>query len=153
MIYKTLLIVILSAGLGFVSNHLNPNGIQVFTKQENAELTQKSVPDQPVAVQKQQVVQLLKQENALIIDARLPDAYHQSHIPGAVNISFEQLGMHFDKIESLPHDQWLITYCDDSACDLSELLAHELFNLGYQFVGYYKGGLEEWKQTEQVMHE
>ncbi|MDZ7724956.1 MAG: rhodanese-like domain-containing protein [candidate division KSB1 bacterium] len=149
---KITAILALSVLLGFISNSINPNGISLF-EQEQKEFKFDAPPAQPVSVSRSDLKQMIQKDACLILDARLPDAYNDAHIPGAVNIPFERLGMVYDKIQTLPKEKWLITYCDSPECDLGELLADELYNLGYEYVGYYKSGIEEWKQTEQVAHE
>lgn len=152
-VFKVGAIILLSIVFGFVSNYLNPNGIPFVEHEKKRAPITDAPPEHPVSVSKDELKKMLGEDNVVVLDARLSKAYEKAHIPGAVNIPFERLENVFDKIESFPSDKWLVTYCDNSACDLSELLARELYNLGYSYVGFYKGGIEDWTKTERVVHE
>lgn len=105
---------------------------------------------EPVVVSKSQVLQLIKEGRAVLLDARSKEEYQAGHIPGALHLPFEELGRYFDKVNSLPRDKWLITYCSGPPCDLGELLAFELVNIGFARVAVYQAGLDDWKKSQQV---
>ena len=52
---------------------------------------------------------------------------------------------------SLPKDNWLICYCDGPQCDLSELLAYQLMELGFEKVAIYHEGIEGWIKANKAV--
>ena len=86
---------------------------------------------------------------ATIIDARDPEDYLTSHIPGAINIPYDK-----DKkysqilIDSLVgKDKSIMIYCNDSTCDLGENLAKDLNQMGLFGILYFKDGYKIWNQN------
>ena len=47
----------------------------------------------------------------------------------------------------LSFDEEFAIYCTGPYCDDSELLARELFTLGYKKIVVYKGGIEGWLEA------
>lgn len=45
---------------------------------------------------------------AVVIDVRTAEAYRENHIPGAINIPYDQLKT---RAGELPKDKYLVTYC------------------------------------------
>lgn len=45
---------------------------------------------------------------AVIVDVRTAEAYRENHIPGAINIPYDQLKT---RAGELPKDKYLVTYC------------------------------------------
>lgn len=116
------------------------DSVLAAVSQQNASL------QEPLAINTRQARTLVKQ-GAVFIDARLPRAFKQEHIPGAVNIPFERMLEHQATIDSLFSDNWVITYCQDAACDLAGLLGWELFFQGFPNVAVYHPGLQAWKKA------
>jgi rhodanese-related sulfurtransferase len=50
----------------------------------------------------------LESEGSLLIDVRTASEYNSGHIPGAVNIPLNVLGMH---VVDIPVDQQVVLYC------------------------------------------
>jgi len=156
--FQSLIIIAASAILGFSANALNPNGVKIGartgpgdTKSDTTfSVLQDEPPDEPLVIGKTKIKSLMNNDNIVLIDARLPEEYEQGHMPGAVNIPFERLGRHIEQMDALPKDKWLVCYCGGPPCDLGELLAYELFNMGYQYVAIYQAGLDDWKKSEDV---
>jgi len=156
MIIEAALIIAASLVLGFTANALNPHKVELSSVRPSATVDSAALHDstaaleKPVAVNKQQLKQLLEQNSAVIIDARMPDEFNTGRIPGAINIPFELLGEYIDKIEGLQKEQWVICYCDGPPCDKGANLADELFFMGFQRTAYYHAGLADWMTTEEV---
>ena len=59
--------------------------------------------------------------------------------------------MPLDKVDSevrgtnLPTNTEIVVYCGGPKCSQSRMAAEKLVKLGYENVGAYEGGLEEWK--------
>ncbi len=86
---------------------------------------------------------------AVIVDARPADEYAAGHIPGAVNLPFDDV----QKIPNLAKSldtrgrAVVITYCGGGTCELSKDLAKALIEAGHRKVLVYMGGLPGWQQA------
>jgi len=157
IIIEIIVISAISIVFGFVNNAVNPNRVLVSTQRPVAEAADNAVIadsteslQHPIVVDKQQVKRLIKEEAAVLLDARLPEEYKAGHMPGAINVPVEMLGEFIDKIEALPKDAWVISYCDGPPCDKGKMLADELFYMDFTRVAYYDAGMDDWKKTEEV---
>jgi rhodanese-related sulfurtransferase len=91
---------------------------------------------------------MMESGDVYIIDARLPEAFDDGHIPGAINIPYDQLPDYYDGLtESVPTDATVICYCWSPTCDFSDQLATELKILGYADVLVFTGGWEDWQNA------
>jgi rhodanese-related sulfurtransferase len=79
---------------------------------------------------------------AWVIDVRSTDAYREGHIPGAHSIPIDQLT---SKLNSLPRDRVIVTYCGDITCPLSSKAALQLAEKGFR-VQHLVGGFAEWSR-------
>ena len=79
-------------------------------------------------------------EAVQIIDLRTPELYAQGHVPGALNILFEDLERNLGKLNK---DVTTVVYCYDIVCSLATKAALELAKKGYK-VKELVGGYEEW---------
>jgi rhodanese-related sulfurtransferase len=81
-----------------------------------------------------------------LVDALGERYFAADHIPGAINlphtVSDETLRA------ALPdRDAEIITYCANSACQNSHVLAHRLRVMGYRNVAVFPGGKQEWTEA------
>lgn len=85
---------------------------------------------------------------AIVIDARGEGEFAEGHIPGALNIPFDNFVEHFADLEAqVPMDATVVCYCRSVTCDLSDNLAQELRLMGYERVLLYRGGWDEWTEA------
>lgn len=89
------------------------------------------------------VTELKKYNNLNIIDIRGVEKYNSKHIPGAINISFEQLLINPGKY--LNHNNTYYIYCQKGI--QSRRLCSILLNMGYDVVNI-SGGYEAWILNE-----
>ena len=90
-------------------------------------------------------------KSALFVDARDPEEFHCTTIPGSINLPFEylpeeNLTQYVDS--SLAHcskDTHLIVFCSGEECDLSLHMARNLQELGYTNISIFFGGAREWE--------
>ena len=89
-----------------------------------------------------EAVKLMKAEkNYIILDVRRADEYAEGHIPGAINIANEVIGM--EKIPVLPDkSQLILVYCRSGR--RSKEASEKLVKLGYTNVVEF-GGILDWK--------
>ena len=90
--------------------------------------------------------QTLKQEmekkgKRLVIDVRNPQEYAAGHVPGAINIPFEQLQNKIQEMK-VPKNTILVTVCEHGG--RSSRAALELQKLGYQTSSFCR--LDSWKK-------
>lgn len=95
---------------------------------------------------------IFEEGNVLFLDARPFDQYAQGHIPGSINLPVnEDAGINLlfkleDMLNSAPK---LVAYCTGIGCDLSDILAKKLMEIGIPEtkIIVFKGGMEAWKQA------
>ena len=83
------------------------------------------------------------QDRPLLVDVRARDGYAEGHLPGAVNIPFEELPA---RLRELPKQRELVVYCWDTTCILSTKAAYILASKGYR-VKEMIGGIDVWKAS------
>lgn len=87
-----------------------------------------------------------KKSSVQFIDAREPEIFDEGHIPGAINIPFEELNQFADSLELLPKQNLVVFYCDGGDCHLSHDLAEWMLDHGWQRLAVYEGGWAEWSR-------
>ena len=148
-------IAVIASVVGIVVNLFHPDGAVIALSRPDAKYVSDNVlqsqdpPGEaeltgPLVVNREQLKKLLAENRAVLLDARMPEAWADAHLPGAVSVPFEMLGQYMDKIEGLPRGDWVIAYCDGPPCDLGELLARELVNMGFTRVAFYPDGVDDW---------
>ncbi|NRB11091.1 MAG: rhodanese-like domain-containing protein [Rickettsiaceae bacterium] len=84
----------------------------------------------------------------VIIDLRKREHFAQGHIPGAINLPFDEWegfeGQH-TKFPGLSKDKINYVYCYELLCNLSQKAAKKFASLKYP-VKEMKGGFETWKK-------
>ncbi|HWC17545.1 MAG TPA: rhodanese-like domain-containing protein [Terriglobales bacterium] len=81
-----------------------------------------------------------------IVDARSPEDFAKSHLPGAVNIPAGRAAELAPQL--LPDKNALIvTYCVNFTWKLSEQLARELIAIGYKKIRNYQEGRQDWMKA------
>jgi rhodanese-related sulfurtransferase len=83
--------------------------------------------------------------NFMLIDARGHAAYEKEHIPNAVSIPSDHLGVHLMKHET--RESTIVTYCSSFDCEASTIAAKKLESYGFKNVLEFKGGLKDWKEA------
>ena len=109
-----------------------------------------AIPDigRPVKIELGAVKAYFDADAALLIDAREPEEYAESHIPGAVNLPYNTVVTDPAKLEALdPGGRPIITYCGGGTCELSISLAEELYFTGFTRVAVYMGGFPAWVEA------
>ena len=82
-------------------------------------------------------------DDFVLVDALSPMSYAMSHLPGAVNIPPE--GCDRWAARRIPEKSTeVVVYCQNPECESSVEVANRLLELGYESVGHYAGGKEDW---------
>lgn len=87
---------------------------------------------------------LLTQEGTCFIDSRSPSLYQAGHIPGALNLPYED----FEKIFHpglIPTSQNIVVYCEGGDCLSSVALAQKLVEHGYPKIRVILEGWQGWQ--------
>jgi rhodanese-related sulfurtransferase len=75
---------------------------------------------------------LYENQEAIFIDARPEEQYHEGHITGALCLPWQKVNDYFIEIaEQLDPHQPIISYCDGETCDLSHELTLFLIDMGF----------------------
>jgi rhodanese-related sulfurtransferase len=125
--------------------------------QENIEIditetlknARKSKQSEYLIVTYEQMLKIVGNKDFLIIDARRPEQFQESHIKNSINIyplgEEEEI---IEKIFELPQEKTIIIYCDGGNCELSENVAVLLENFGFKRFFIYESGWEEWSKKQ-----
>lgn len=91
------------------------------------------------------VKRLLDQDSSrlVLLDVRSGEGYAAGHVPGAVNIPFEELPA---RMKELPKAKDIITYCWDVTCLLCTKAAYVLASKGYRAKEMI-GGIDAWQKA------
>lgn len=74
-----------------------------------------------------------------VVDVRTAADYVRSHIPGAINVSYDAIGK-----AKLPKNSAIALYGNSNQCPWSKLAAKTLEDAGYKNVWVLDGGIAEW---------
>ena len=87
------------------------------------------------------VTMMAKETGYIILDVRRADEFAAGHIPGAINVANESIGM--DEIPELPDkNQLIMVYCRSGR--RSKEASEKLMKLGYTNIVEF-GGILDWK--------
>jgi rhodanese-related sulfurtransferase len=146
-------IVLIGAVAGMINNAFSVNGIDPFRKLdvpvfENAETKPgeqgREERDGICFVSLDEFREILD-AGSPVLDARTSDEYESGHIPGAILCDYFELGYYLDSVlPRLSPEEEIAIYCSGPSCDDSEMLAKELYSLGYKKLCVFRGGMEEW---------
>lgn len=87
-----------------------------------------------------------KPRHALLIDARTPARYEESHIPGARRMDLPRLETGGGDPALTPY-ALLVVYGQNPADYVARAMAKRLLQLGYRGVRLFAGGYEEWARA------
>ncbi len=75
----------------------------------------------------------------LVLDVRTPEEYASGHVPGAVNIPYDQVG---SRLAELPRDKDIVVYCRSGR--RAQLAADVLAANGYTHLQHLQGDIAAW---------
>jgi|GEM_PF-5703139 len=85
----------------------------------------------------------LNKTGCIIVDSRLPAAFRNSHIEGAINLPVNATLLQIAQFsQDIPKGNAIVVYCQDSKCVWSDRTASVIRNLGYKNVYVYRPGLD-----------
>jgi rhodanese-related sulfurtransferase len=146
-ILQAIAIVAVSVAVGFAFNSFSRNKINPFESPANVPVAADSARAGAEGIR---IVDLAEARSVVesgvsVIDARRKDAYDEGHIPGAILFDYYDMGTYRDRVlPLLSNEGEIMVYCSEATCDDSELLAKELYLLGFTKLLVFKGGFAEW---------
>jgi len=92
-------------------------------------------------VSRVELLERMQSGSVTVLDVRPPDEYALGHLPGALNVQLEELGM---RLAELDPGQEIVAYCRGPYCVLSFEAVAELRKRGFK-VRRLEDGLPEWR--------
>jgi len=133
-----ILLIALSIGMGF--NHFRSNPLPMVCNWTE-------LADHGLSISLTKAVRLFQQNKAVFLDARPVEFYDQGHIKGALSLPWNMVDEKCMEImDKIPSDSTIITYCDGPTCELSEMLAEYMIDMGFEDVHTLINGWTLWKQ-------
>jgi len=146
-ILQTIAIVAVSAVVGFVFNSFSRNGINPFRTPAKVPVATDSTQAgaEGIRIIDLEEARRVVESGVNVIDARRRAQYDEAHIPGAILFDYYDMGTHRDRVlPLLSNEGEIMVYCSEATCEDSELLAKELYLLGFTKLLVFKGGFAEW---------
>jgi rhodanese-related sulfurtransferase len=82
----------------------------------------------------------------VLLEALGPMHYDRGHLPGAIQLSYEQTRELAPQL--LPsRDDDIVVYCASTTCRNSHVAAGVLRTMGYRRVSVYAGGKQDWQEA------
>ena len=149
VLLQGLAVVVIGSVVAIIFNAASVNGIDPFRKIADVPVIDGAAADEDdaaaVRIVSIEETQTGLERGCVLLDARTEQEYIEGHIPGAVLFDYYELGRYIQKVlPAISTDQEIIIYCSGPECDDSELLARELYLLGYRNLSVFKGGYEAW---------
>lgn len=140
------MITVAAVVLGLMVNALRPQGLDLIRPPDPvspATTAVKSAGPQPINLE--DTLERLKNQSAIIIDARSEFDYAAGHIDTARNLQEKDLDAWMPEFFSAtPPETPLIVYCSGPRCLLAERLAVRMYELGYTNVHILTAGWNDW---------
>jgi phage shock protein E len=83
-----------------------------------------------------------KDSQVFVLDARTPAEFAAGHVPGAVNIPYEQVA---SRLGQIPKDDLIVLYCHSGR--RAGLAAEELAANGYTKLAHLEGDMQGWQKA------
>jgi len=119
-----------------------------FVEKHSSELhaAMNLISDKPSRIsilQKDEVKLKLNKKSSVIIDVRPQEEFLNLHLPGAISIPLEDLK---ERIDEIPLNKEIITYCRDNYCILADKAVNILLNEGFD-AKRMDIGIIDWKHA------
>jgi rhodanese-related sulfurtransferase/CBS domain-containing protein len=93
-------------------------------------------------VDRDEVLRLLDEEDAQLVDVRSAEQYGRAHLPGALNLPLANMT---DGVDQIDPTRPVVVYCSDARSDLSARAGARLEDLGLRAVHRYVAGPADWR--------
>ena len=82
-----------------------------------------------------------------IVDAQGPGGFEAAHVPGSIDMGFDDVLGQADRLGLSPGDP-IVVYCTDDDCLGSEFVGTQLVEAGYTDVRRFPGGIDAWRAAD-----
>jgi rhodanese-related sulfurtransferase len=109
------------------------------------------IPDvgRPIEIQLSAAKKFFDAGAALFVDAREASDYAAGHVPGAVNLPFDESITDPGRLEKLDgRGKPIIVYCGGGGCEVSIQMAGALIQVGHKKVLVFEGGYPDWETAK-----
>lgn len=80
----------------------------------------------------------------LLVDARSPEEYAEGHVPGAINVPFNEVAARVAELEA-GRARGIVTYCEHGP--RSMLAQRALAKAGFTNLAQLEGDMSEWRRS------
>lgn len=146
-IIQAIVIAVVGSIVAFTHNAFSVNGINPFRKIKDVPVIRDEahVIAEGISIIDIEKARAIVEAAGLVIDARTAAEYAEGHLPGALLVDYYDMGRYLDAVLLLLSPEYeIMLYCAGMDCEDSELLARELFMMGYKKLAVFRGGYEEW---------
>jgi rhodanese-related sulfurtransferase len=149
VILGALAILVGSAALGVVVNHVSPQGVSLLAAHsDDAEAPPLELPAGLSSLPLDQAQAMFESESALFIDARPPEEYGEGHIPGARNLPAYEFEEYFlDLMDLVEEAATVVVYCGGVECSDSIQVAERLLEIGHSDIRVFENGWRAWSEA------
>ena len=152
IVSEAALIVGCATVISLIVNTISPNGIALFgqwdtkkgvvTANANSQQTFSGIDITDSYTAKT----IFDKGEAIFIDARSKEQFHNGHIMGAVSFPVWDFDSYLEPfLNTYPQDQPFVVYCSGRECEDGHNLAQNLMDSGYTNIRVYIGGFPAWK--------
>ena len=136
---KLLIILVVSTGLGLISNAVRPNRLPwvidpatSLNPGENKDLAER------ITVSLDEFRRRYEAGTAQFVDARKAEEFEAGHLEGAISIPSIEVDLYLERIfETLSFDQPVIIYCEGGDCESSHVVYEFLILNGFPSESLY----------------
>ncbi len=143
-----LALVVGSAAVGVAVNHFSPRGIPLLPASIQGAARLSEVVPLPPGVRGVDLAEArdaFDTGSALFLDARPPEDYAESHLPGALNVPAREFDDYFARVVARVEEaERVIIYCDGVECSDSIDIAERLVEFGFSETYVFEPGWRAW---------
>lgn len=128
-------------------NHFREDGIAVIADWSPAARMEAATEHGDITISADRAAAFHKSGETVFIDTRVPKAFFEGRIAGAINIPKQDVFDHLETLmETVPDkNKILVVYCEKAPCSLSRELVRLLNNMGYANARLLEKGWARWK--------
>jgi len=98
-------------------------------------------------IQREELNERMANEQLPVVDVLARKYFRKFHLPGAVNVPFDEQFDERIEREVPEKDAPVVVYCADEECQASRKAARRMEELGYRQVFDYEAGKMDWKEA------
>lgn len=145
----TLWVLLGGAGLGLIWNWTSEVGLL----RNNLAVADVAWRYQPVAetasITHEELIDLIKSPNTVLIDARLEHDFRRGTIPNSVSLPVStSMARRKETLKQIGKNKELVVFCQSEGCGYADRVAQQLKLNGYDKIAIYRGGIREWRERD-----